>query len=118
MGESVPAITERMYLDRSRRKQRGVSYAQMTKVIATESVECVALDEILERSAGPEDPVLGLVGRCVEQRGAPDLEDGDDVVRGLAGAGIDLHRLDQQRERTLVVVLVAGANRLSVEHAG
>ena len=47
MGESVPAITERMYLDRSSRKQRGVSYAQMTKVVATESVECVTLDEAI-----------------------------------------------------------------------
>jgi FkbM family methyltransferase len=46
MGESVSAVSERMYLDRSG-KRRLVSYAHMTKVIGTESVQCVALDEVI-----------------------------------------------------------------------
>jgi FkbM family methyltransferase len=46
MGASVPAVTEKMFLDRSGKK-RITSFAEMTKVVGTEAIDCVALDDVI-----------------------------------------------------------------------
>jgi FkbM family methyltransferase len=46
MGESVQAVTAQMYLDRAG-KRRSASFADMTRVVRTEPVDCVALDDVI-----------------------------------------------------------------------
>ena len=45
MGESLPAVTEKMYLDWA--GKRKLSFADITKVVGTEQIDCVALDDVL-----------------------------------------------------------------------
>jgi FkbM family methyltransferase len=46
MGESVQAVTAQMYPDRAG-KRRSISFADMTKVVGTEPIDCVALDDVI-----------------------------------------------------------------------
>jgi FkbM family methyltransferase len=45
MGKSLPAVTEKMYLDWA--GKRKLSFADITKVVGTEEIDCVALDDVL-----------------------------------------------------------------------
>jgi FkbM family methyltransferase len=45
MGESHAAVTGKMYLDWAGKRQ--LSFADLTKVIGTEEIDCVALDDVL-----------------------------------------------------------------------
>jgi FkbM family methyltransferase len=46
MGESIPAVAGKMYLDRSG-KPHTTSFAEMTKVVGTEPIDCIALDDVV-----------------------------------------------------------------------
>ncbi len=69
MGETIPAVTERMYLDAAN-ATRSKSYLEVhTKVLRTEEVDCVPLDEVIDKAIAVDFLKLDVEGAevaCLE----------------------------------------------------